>query len=661
MSTSTLAAGDAPGPSSGRGRILGSFTRAELGRLAGMAAAATGADGAFVVLFVSGMPHVVSRSGAVLDAMADAVLTALFGAPAVTDVVADVRTAPARAVGAEGLRSVACVPFPSPDATGLLGGVAVVHREPHRFKTGSVRHLESMCRGVMLTATLRRTTVELERAVRQRDAALAELRDRGDAQDAELSARNTELGQLAERVGSAFFSLDRAWRFRYVNTQAAALVQREARDLLGRHVLTELPAFVNSPIHRAMERAAADQAPSTFELHIPQFGHWYATRVYPSADGLSVFLAEITSLHEARETALTNEMRLHLAVEAAGIGLWDWDLLTNAVYFSPEWKAMLGFEDHEIANAFAEFETRTHPDDLPRVMARVQQHLASPDGEYAIEFRMRHRDGIYRWIFTRAAVLRDAAARPIRMLGCHVDVSAQKRAQESLQTSHEELRRLSAALMDAREQERARIAREVHDDLGQLLTALRLDIARMRRRVSLGDTDVTGGLEQADAALQDLTARVRRIASDLRPGVLDDLGLAAALDWQAKDFESHTHVACRTVVRLAVDPPGAVATALFRIAQESLTNVARHARASTVVIRLTEDDDAWRLHVVDDGVGMASPETAGLASAGLAGMRERAHLMGGDLVIDSMPGQGTMIRVRLPRHGGRQLERRETR
>ena len=220
----------------------------------------------------------------------------------------------------------------------------------------------------------------------------------------------------------------------------------------------------------------------------------------------------------------------------------------------------------------------------------------------------------------------------------------------ALEASREQLQRLAAGLLLAREEERTTIAREIHDALGQALTALRMDVAWIGRRLPDDMRATAGKLTEMVALIDDTIVTVRRIATDLRPGILDDLGLAAAVEWQAQEFEQRTGIRCalRTMVDDGrLDP--LVSTAVFRIFQESLTNAARHSRASSVTVTLEHRDAELVLEVRDDGVGIAAADASNVRSIGLAGMRERAQLAGGGCSIAGQPGAGTTVRVQIPR------------
>ncbi|MFZ5587152.1 MAG: PAS domain S-box protein [Thermodesulfobacteriota bacterium] len=225
-----------------------------------------------------------------------------------------------------------------------------------------------------------------------------------------------------------------------------------------------------------------------------------------------------------------------------------------------------------------------------------------------------------------------------------LDITELKKAQESL-------RRLSGMILASQEKERTSIARELHDELGQVLTALRMDAVWLQRRLN-GDDKKAAERAQAMCELIDRTiTEVRSIATRLRPAVLDDLGLVDALEWHTSDFEKRTGVPCRLALGVADQIKGVSAIAAYRVAQEALTNVARHAEASRVEVSLSSDDGWLVLRVSDDGRGFDPDGHPGQDGWGVAGMRERAGLVGGHLSILSAPNAGTTVELRLPLGG----------
>jgi PAS domain S-box-containing protein len=239
--------------------------------------------------------------------------------------------------------------------------------------------------------------------------------------------------------------------------------------------------------------------------------------------------------------------------------------------------------------------------------------------------------------------------RQIAVYGIYRDITERKRAEEELQRSFRQLRELTARLQSVREEERARVAREIHDELGQALTAIKLDLASLIRALR---ADQKEELEKAESILRlvDQTIlSVRRIATELRPGILDDLGLVAAIEWAAEEFEARTGTKCQLDLPeddIVIDQERT--TAIFRIFQETLTNVTRHAEATRVDVRLGREDGNIVLEVHDNGRGIAEEQLSSGRSLGILGMRERALLLGGELTITGSPGKGTTVRLRIP-------------
>jgi signal transduction histidine kinase len=229
------------------------------------------------------------------------------------------------------------------------------------------------------------------------------------------------------------------------------------------------------------------------------------------------------------------------------------------------------------------------------------------------------------------------------------DITERKKAEEQLRRSEEQLRNLADHLQSVREEERTTIAREVHDDLGQTLTALKMDISWLGKKLPK-DQETLLEKTKAMRKLTDMTIKtVKRISTELRPGLLDDLGLVAAIEWQAEEFQNRTGIRCE----LAVDPEEIIldrdrSTAIFRIFQETLTNVARHAKATRVTASLKEKDDKLELRVRDNGSGITKEQISDSKSFGLMGIRERVHPWGGEMKISGRPGKGTTVVVSIP-------------
>jgi PAS domain S-box-containing protein len=235
------------------------------------------------------------------------------------------------------------------------------------------------------------------------------------------------------------------------------------------------------------------------------------------------------------------------------------------------------------------------------------------------------------------------------VIGMIVDITERKRMETELRQSREQLRSLSAHLQQIREEERMRIARELHDELGGFLTVLKLDLASLGKEPTTSSASFRQKIDSMSKAIVRAIGSVRRICSDLRPSMLDHIGLTAAIGWQVEEWQAKTGIRC--TMSSAVDDESidsGRATAAFRVLQEALTNVARHANAANVQVRLWVADGRLRLEIHDDGCGIADGTVVGSTSLGLLGMKERVYSYGGSVEIRGAPACGTTVDVSIP-------------
>jgi len=352
-------------------------------------------------------------------------------------------------------------------------------------------------------------------------------------------------------------------------------------------------------------------------------------------------IRDVTKARRAEQELRESELRFRSLVENTGVAVLVARTDETILDCNDAALQMLGYPREELLKT-----------PVPELFRRVEGRAAAPaqferDGFIkALEVEMKRRDG------SPLHVLLTSANVPLRgetvaMMEMQ-DITKRKRTEAALRESNERIRGYAAHLEKVREEERTGIARELHDRLGQALTAVKMDLTSMHDGLAKGQTvepeKVAATIRLIDATTDD----VRRISSELRPGILDDLGLVAAMEWQLQQFQERTGIRCELT---APDSPNLGrdrSTALYRIFQELLTNVARHAAAKTVRATFERDDSRYVLIVADDGKGMSEDAENQATSLGFVGIRERLASFGGALTVASAPGQGTQVTIAIP-------------
>lgn len=280
------------------------------------------------------------------------------------------------------------------------------------------------------------------------------------------------------------------------------------------------------------------------------------------------------------------------------------------------------------------------PADVADQFARNDRHVLTTKTTYQVQEHIPQADGEHTYLSVKFPIYNRHGA-VSGLCGIASDITAMKKAQD-------QLRRLSGSIMEGQEKERAALARELHDELGQVLTVLRMDAVWLQKRFSASDQTAADRARSLRDLIDQTIEEVRGLAIRLRPGVLDHLGLVDALEWYTADFERRTGIACVFKRAPIGQLPDTVATAAYRIVQEALTNVARHAGATTATVRLQREDGHLLVTVADNGCGFDAESLDKVTGLGVAGMRERASLIGADLEVLSLPGKGTRVVLSVP-------------
>jgi len=351
---------------------------------------------------------------------------------------------------------------------------------------------------------------------------------------------------------------------------------------------------------------------------------------------------DVTELYNTQMQLEESEKRLQKAQEMAQLGNWEYDHNNGDLYWSSELRKIFGINKTKkvLPNMLWEY---IHPDDLDWMKnswIQAEEAMAS----YSGIFRIKLEDGTIKHLSEQAEFIQDSEGNLYKTIGTVIDITKLRQYQE-------ELRNLSSHIQNVQEEERGHIAREIHDELGQNLTSINMDIDYLKSRVSEEeDTDILERLNTLSKLVNHTIKTTRRISQELRPSILDDLGLKSAIEWQVSQYKKRSEAIYKlNMIGSDENISTEQSTTIFRIVQESLTNIARHAEATNIEIYLNIENLLIKLEIKDDGKGISENNTNhDGASFGIFGMKERASILGGKLKIVSASKEGTSIMLELP-------------
>jgi PAS domain S-box-containing protein len=359
-------------------------------------------------------------------------------------------------------------------------------------------------------------------------------------------------------------------------------------------------------------------------------------------------IADVTESKNYQLEILKSHQKIDTLINTLDGIVWEADAKTfQFTYISKKAEDILGYPAEEWINDHQFWADHIHPDDKSWAIDYCIT-CTREKKQHDFEYRMMAKDGTVVWLRDIVSVIVENN-QPIQLRGIMIDITENKKAEDALNQRTEQLRELSTHLQNVREEERTKIAREIHDELGQQLTGLKMDISWLKKKVTDTDPAIKTKFDNTISLVDATVDSIRRIATELRPSIIDDLGLNAALEWQVREFIERSGKEIlynNNFDDVNIDPD--ISIGLFRILQESLTNIARHARAETVIINIEKVKDAVQLLVQDNGVGFDTNKKRHSLSFGLLGIKERTHMMKGDFAINSKPGKGTRIEIKIP-------------
>jgi PAS domain S-box-containing protein len=353
-------------------------------------------------------------------------------------------------------------------------------------------------------------------------------------------------------------------------------------------------------------------------------------------------VADITDQKLAEESLRASEERMRLAQKVAGIGTFERNIRTGVNTWTPEMESMYGLPPGGFRRTRAAFENLVHPDDRAQVVNLVEEALLT-GRQMSGEWRVIWPDGSVHWIAARWQALMDESGEPSRVIGVDMDITDRKRAEEALDN-------MTRKLVDAQEQERARIARELHDDIGQRLALLTIDLDQVQQNWPDLSPEVLSHLQELRQQTRQISAGVQSLSHDLHSSQLEYLGIVRGMESWCIEFGKRQgiEIDCSHNVRSILSAE--IGICLFRVLQEALHNAAKHSGVKRIEVELSEDEDSGEIHltITDLGKGFDLEAVKQRKGLGLTSMRERIRLVNGTIAIESKPAAGTTIRVRVP-------------
>ena len=462
-----------------------------------------------------------------------------------------------------------------------------------------------------------------------------ELEQRVEERTAELTRANEEIAifrRFAEASGQGFGMGDLESRIVYVNPALCRLMgEDKPEDLVGRGFWLYYPEEWQQ--RRTQEILPALEREGHWEGELPLLsrqGKLIPTlhHIFLLRDGegrpyrRALVVTDITQQKQAEDALRASTERYELAVQGAGVGIWDWDIRTGKVYYSPRWKMLFGYDQNDIGDSVEDWAKLLHPDERDWILRFQDDFLAGTSSTVTAEYRLRHKDGSYRWIMARGIAVRDEQGRACRLVGSHGDITARKRAEEALERE----RRTLKHMLEASDHERRLIAYDIHDGLAQELAGAMMHFQIYAHARQENPGDAAKAFDSAMAMLRQSHVEARRLISGVRPPILDESGVMAAIAHLVYDpaFDSGAKIDFRNKVAFKRLAP-VLENAIYRIVQEGLTNARNHSQSKKILVSLKQRGDRLRIEVCDWGVGF-DPKTVMRNHFGLEGIRERPPL-----------------------------------
>jgi len=459
----------------------------------------------------------------------------------------------------------------------------------------------------------------------------------------EIEKINKEKKTVVNRINDGMISLDNEWRYTFLNDAALATHPPGREATIGKVIWDVHPELLGTIFWDKYHEAMNTRKVVEIENFYPPMQTWFSVKVYPSHDGLTIFYTDITERVKAQDSILKERNLSDSIINSLPGVFYLYNEDGKFLRWNKNFEKVTKYDADEISNM--------HPLDFYDTVEKeiVAQKIASTfsRGEDYVQadFLIKDKAKIP-YYFTGKSIDYEGTR---CLVGVGIDFTDRVKAQEKIRETTEQLRMLTAHLQNIREEERKRIGREIHDELGQQLTAIKMDVAWIDKKTTDDNTGVKSKLKNVIELLDGSNRSIRRILSELRPGILDEYNLPDALDWLGKQFTANTGIPINfTTTETDFKYAAPLVTCIFRVYQEALTNITRYARATQVSGSLTVANGTITVSIEDNGQGFAPESVEAHSSFGILGMKERILSLGGEFRLISSLQKGTKIMIKLP-------------
>ena len=449
--------------------------------------------------------------------------------------------------------------------------------------------------------------------------------------------------EMTHRIGRTiygFFSFDRNWNYVHLNDKASKLFHKKAEELIGKNVWVEFPDWVNSIYHKTYQQAFETNEKKYIKAYSALTNTWYETNVYPTEDHLFIFFQDMFETRVLKEKgSIKNSKNDNTPNQTEGIWIIDAD--NKTVFMNSYLSKKLGYERNEITGT--ELHSLVASEFIGTALQNLEKRKTGISEQYDIKLKSKGNEAV--WVSLQANPIFNKK-KYVGSLAFVRNIAERIENEIELNKSRQELRELAAKLQTIREEERASIAREIHDDLAQQLTAIKMDIYWLANKLNTDDIMVKQKTDQMLTSVNKTLDQLRKKAIDLHPSLLDNLGLVAAIEWQNNEFYERYGIQISfSSSDIETTIPKDIALAFYRIYQEALSNITKHSHATAISSSFIHNKKGYYLSIMDNGKGFELNTQDHYKSLGLLSMKERSIAIGGQWSIRSILEKGTTVSV----------------